>query len=57
MAYKLNMESRKNLLVILGRRWALIFLNITGKADVGAPFLLDSIVAVVIGGASLYGGI
>ncbi len=30
---------------------------ITGKADAGAPFLLDSIVAVVIGGASLYGGI
>jgi ribose transport system permease protein len=30
---------------------------ITGKADAGAPFLLDAIVAVVIGGASLYGGI
>ena len=30
---------------------------ITGKADAGAPFLLDAIVGVVIGGASLYGGI
>jgi ribose transport system permease protein len=30
---------------------------ITGKADAGTPFLLDSIVAVVIGGASLYGGV
>ena len=30
---------------------------ITGKADAGAPFLLDAIVSVVIGGASLYGGI
>ncbi|MFW6138114.1 MAG: ABC transporter permease [Spirochaetota bacterium] len=30
---------------------------VTGKADAGAIFLLDSIVAVVIGGASLYGGI
>ncbi len=30
---------------------------ITGKADAGASFLLDSIVAVVIGGASLYGGV
>ncbi|RKX92574.1 MAG: hypothetical protein DRP84_09800 [Spirochaetes bacterium] len=29
---------------------------VTGKADAGAGFLLDSIVAVVIGGASLYGG-
>jgi ribose transport system permease protein len=27
-----------------------------GKADAGASFLLDSIVAVVIGGASMYGG-
>jgi ribose/xylose/arabinose/galactoside ABC-type transport system permease subunit len=30
---------------------------VTGKADAGAPFLLDAIVAVVIGGASLYGGV
>ncbi len=30
---------------------------VTGKADAGAAFLLDAIVAVVIGGASLYGGI
>jgi len=30
---------------------------ITGKADAGTAFLLDGIVAVVIGGASLYGGI
>jgi len=30
---------------------------VTGKADAGASFLLDAIVAVVIGGASLYGGI
>jgi ribose transport system permease protein len=30
---------------------------VTGKADAGVMFLLDSIVAVVIGGASLYGGI
>ncbi len=30
---------------------------VTGKADAGATFLLDAIVAVVIGGASLYGGI
>jgi ribose/xylose/arabinose/galactoside ABC-type transport system permease subunit len=30
---------------------------VTGKADAGVSFLLDSIVAVVIGGASLYGGI
>ncbi len=30
---------------------------VTGKADAGASFLLDSIVAVVIGGASLYGGV
>jgi ribose transport system permease protein len=29
---------------------------VTGKGDAGAPFLLDAIVAVVIGGASLYGG-
>ena len=30
---------------------------VTGKADAGVSFLLDAIVAVVIGGASLYGGI
>jgi ribose transport system permease protein len=30
---------------------------VTGKADAGAMFLLDGIIAVVIGGASLYGGI
>ncbi len=30
---------------------------VEGKSDAGAPFLLDSIVAVVIGGASLYGGV
>jgi len=30
---------------------------VQGKPDAGAPFLLDSIVAVVIGGASLYGGV
>jgi len=30
---------------------------VTGKGDAGATFLLDAIVAVVIGGASLYGGI
>jgi ribose transport system permease protein len=29
---------------------------VTGKADAGVSFLLDAIVAVVIGGASLYGG-
>ena len=29
---------------------------VTGKADAGASMLLDSIAAVVIGGASLYGG-
>lgn len=29
---------------------------VTGKADAGVSFLLDSIVGVVIGGASLYGG-
>lgn len=29
---------------------------VTGKADSGMSFLLDSIVAVVIGGASFYGG-
>ncbi len=29
---------------------------VTGKGDAGAPFLLDAIVAVVIGGASLYAG-
>ena len=28
-----------------------------GKSDAGASYLLDSIVAVVIGGASLYGGV
>ena len=30
---------------------------VTGKADAGVMFLLDAIVAVVIGGASLYGGV
>ncbi len=30
---------------------------VTGKADAGVSFLLDAIVAVVIGGASLYGGL
>src|SRR4030043_677532 len=30
---------------------------VTGQADAGLVFLLDAIVAVVIGGASLYGGI
>ncbi len=34
-----------------------MLMYVTGKADAGASFLLDSIVAVVIGGASLYGGI
>jgi ribose transport system permease protein len=29
---------------------------VTGKADAGVSYLLDAIVAVVIGGASLYGG-
>ena len=33
-----------------------IFQYTQGKADAGASFLLDSIVAVVIGGASMYGG-
>jgi ribose/xylose/arabinose/galactoside ABC-type transport system permease subunit len=30
---------------------------VTGKSDAGSSFMLDSIVAVVIGGASLFGGI
>lgn len=34
-----------------------VFRYVTGKADAGAMFLLDGIIAVVIGGASLYGGI
>jgi ribose/xylose/arabinose/galactoside ABC-type transport system permease subunit len=29
---------------------------VTGKADAGSSFMLDSVVAVVIGGASLFGG-
>jgi len=29
---------------------------VTGKSDAGSSFLLDSVVAVVIGGASLFGG-
>jgi ribose transport system permease protein len=29
---------------------------VTGRADAGAARMLDSVVAVVIGGASLYGG-
>jgi len=30
---------------------------VTGKSDAGSSFMLDSVVAVVIGGASLFGGI
>ena len=30
---------------------------VTGKADAGSSFMLDSVVAVVIGGASLFGGL
>jgi len=30
---------------------------VTGKSDAGSSFMLDSIVAVVIGGASLFGGV
>jgi ribose transport system permease protein len=30
---------------------------VTGKADAGAAFMLDAVVAVVIGGASLFGGV
>ena len=30
---------------------------VTGKADAGSAFMLDAVVAVVIGGASLFGGI
>ncbi len=30
---------------------------VTGKADAGSSFMLDSVVAVVIGGASLFGGV
>jgi len=33
-----------------------MLMYVTGKADAGAASLLDSIAAVVIGGASLYGG-
>ena len=33
-----------------------MLMYVTGKADAGASSLLDSIAAVVIGGASLYGG-
>jgi ribose/xylose/arabinose/galactoside ABC-type transport system permease subunit len=29
---------------------------VTGKSDAGSSFMLDSVVAVVIGGASLFGG-
>jgi ribose/xylose/arabinose/galactoside ABC-type transport system permease subunit len=29
---------------------------VTGRADAGSPLMLDAVVAVVIGGASLYGG-
>ena len=29
---------------------------VTGKAEAGSSFMLDAIVAVVIGGASLFGG-
>jgi ribose transport system permease protein len=32
------------------------FIYVTGKADAGASFLLDAIAAVVIGGASMFGG-
>ncbi len=34
-----------------------MMIYVTGKADAGSSFMLDSVVAVVIGGASLYGGI
>jgi ribose transport system permease protein len=30
---------------------------VTGKADAGSAFMLDAVVAVVIGGASLFGGV
>jgi ribose/xylose/arabinose/galactoside ABC-type transport system permease subunit len=30
---------------------------VTGKSDAGSSFMLDSVVAVVIGGASLFGGV
>jgi len=30
---------------------------VTGKSDAGASFMLDAVVAVVIGGASLFGGV
>ena len=32
------------------------FMYVSGKADAGASLLLDSIAAVVIGGASMFGG-
>ena len=63
-AHRAGINTRRHLMVtymigaLLASLAGVIYMleYVTGKADAGVSFLLDSIVGVVIGGASLYGG-
>jgi ribose transport system permease protein len=64
-AIRAGINVRKHLVVIyvissfLATLSGIIYMleYVTGKADAGSSFMLDSVVAVVIGGASLFGGL
>ena len=63
-AVRSGIDTKRHLIVIyvissfLATMSGIIYMleYVTGKADAGSSFMLDSIVAVVIGGASLFGG-
>jgi len=64
-AVRAGINTRKHLLAIyiissfLATLSGVIYMleYVTGKSDAGSSFMLDSVVAVVIGGASLFGGV
>jgi ribose transport system permease protein len=64
-AVRVGINTRRHLVVIyvissfLATLSGIIYMleYVTGKSDAGSSFMLDSVVAVVIGGASLFGGV
>jgi ribose/xylose/arabinose/galactoside ABC-type transport system permease subunit len=64
-AVRAGIDAKKHLVVIyvisslLATLSGIIYMleYVTGKSDAGSSFMLDSVVAVVIGGASLFGGV
>jgi ribose transport system permease protein len=64
-AIRVGIDTKRHLVIIyvissfLAALSGIIYMleYVTGKSDAGSSFMLDSVVAVVIGGASLFGGV